>query len=253
MKVLILILVLQVFVLQEIQAQYISSGDNLQQKTITAIQNLAQILREVEDTLASTRNPSPAPGPGDGSELDVQERAGNLTEVLKELVEAVQNNTLSLNEANHKADDREEEEEMCEPPFSKHGSECFYVNKYRQVSWSEARKFCQSLQADLAQPRSVKKLRAMLLDKFPEDTYRFFWLGASEVSTDGNWMWLSKSPLSTREWARGQPNGGNENCVVLSRDEYPALHDSPCYNHATFICQKAMGIKEREEREVNPM
>ncbi|KAK8742523.1 hypothetical protein OTU49_001935 [Cherax quadricarinatus] len=223
----------------------ITENNSLQEKTIKAIQYLSEVLSELNESLTPERNVKSNPVNVPVSEATVQPETGTLTVLLDELNQAIQNNTRALRE-------QQRPDEKCPRPFSRVGSQCFYVNKYRRVTWSEARKFCQGLTADLAQPSDVNTLRAMLLDKYPEDDCRFYWVGASEVGSEGAWEWLSKTPVSRREWATGQPDGGNENCVVLSRDEYPALHDSPCYTHTTFICQKHLvpQVPQMREREV---
>ncbi|MPC21619.1 Versican core protein [Portunus trituberculatus] len=128
----------------------------------------------------------------------------------------------------------------CEVPFWRLGDECYYVNQHLPVSWSEARHFCRGLGSDLAQPGVVAKLRAALLMRYPEDHPSVLWVGASEAGgNEGNWRWVSGARVSSEDWAQDQPDGGNQNCVVLSRHEHPSLHDSPCYTHATFICQAA--------------
>ncbi|XP_071534195.1 uncharacterized protein [Panulirus ornatus] len=194
-------------------------------KIVEALQELRQTLKEGEVDPAAPTDSDPA--------TEAAERTRNLTLALEELVQAVHTNTRALREAQ-----KLHEGVRCELPFFPVGSECFYVNPYQRVSWGEARKFCQGLGAELAQPSDVNKLRATLLHKFPEDRYQFFWLGAMEaMGKEGNWSWLSQVAVPIREWSEGQPDGGNENCVVLSRDEYPALHDSPCYTHTMFICQ----------------
>ncbi|XP_045604698.2 C-type lectin domain family 4 member D [Procambarus clarkii] len=223
-------------------AETLRAENSLQEKTITAIQHLAEVLGELNESLTQDQPSSPTPNPIPGSEWTVVDMAGNLTETLLHLIDTIQENTRALThlqQQQQQGQQGREEGVKCPPPFSMLGSECFYVNKYLRVSWGEARRFCQGLLADLATPKDVNSLRGMLLDKFPEDDCRFFWLGAIETTIEGVWEWVSKSRVMRREWASGQPDGGNENCAVLSRDEFPALHDSPCYAHTTFICQKS--------------
>ncbi|ROT74503.1 C-type lectin, partial [Penaeus vannamei] len=95
---------------------------------------------------------------------------------------------------------------------------------------------------DLAEPDRVNMLRAVLLQKYPADENQFFWVGASVNGTGKAWKWVSGRNVSRGDWGTDQPDGGNENCVVLSRDEFPALHDSPCYTQTMFICEKAVVI-----------
>ncbi|XP_050738789.1 C-type lectin domain family 4 member F-like [Eriocheir sinensis] len=200
----------------------------LQEKTIRAIESLSHVLIDLQESLTnegSAATPTEAPSSaGDG----------DMADLLLNLTAALQNHTRALLDTQAQDGDRE----GCPLPYWRLGDECFYVNRYLRVSWSEARHFCRGLGGDLAQPRIVATLRAALLMKYPEDHNRFVWVGASEAGgTEGNWLWMSGLGVRAEDWALDQPDGGNENCVVLSRDEHPSLHDSPCYTHTTFICQ----------------
>ncbi|KAK8405726.1 hypothetical protein O3P69_001908 [Scylla paramamosain] len=200
----------------------------LQEKTIKAIESLSLVLNDLKESMTKEGNAATPIQP---------QTEGKVEAVLLNLTAALQNNTRALREA-HGGDSARGGEAECEVPYWRLGDECYYVNQHLRVSWSEARLFCRGLGSDLAQPSEVAKLRAALLMRYPEDHHSFFWLGASEVGgTEGNWRWMSGARVRPGDWARDQPDGGNENCVVLSRDEHPSLHDSPCYTHTTFICQ----------------
>ncbi|XP_042869536.1 chondrolectin-like [Penaeus japonicus] len=85
---------------------------------------------------------------------------------------------------------------------------------------------------------NTKALLKNVEEKGAEDESQFFWVGASTNGTGDEWHWVSGSDVARGDWALDQPDGGNEDCVVLSRDEFPALHDSPCYTQTMFICEK---------------
>ncbi|XP_068239851.1 perlucin-like [Palaemon carinicauda] len=195
--------------------------------------------RALEEALKHIREMTESP-----EKPELADATHNLTAAIQELTSAVNNNTHMVATA---LGDREPlgsgqwlERTKCEPPFFAVSSECFYVNRHKHVTWAEAREFCKGLGADLAVPNDVNTLRASLLDKFPEDDYKSFWIGAKESGTEGSWVWVSTKPFQPKDWATGQPDGGNENCVILSRDDFPSLHDSPCYLNTLFICQKVV-------------
>ncbi|XP_064087314.1 perlucin-like [Macrobrachium nipponense] len=179
---------------------------------------------------------------------DISEATLNLTVAIQDLTSAVMNNTemiaTALGDREPFSGDQLPGRTKCEPPFFPLRSECFYVNRYKLVSWAEAREFCKGLGGDLAVPNDVNTLRATLLDKFPEDQYKSFWIGAKESGSEGSWVWVSTKPFQAKDWATGQPDGGNENCVILSRDDYPPLHDSPCYLNTLFICERVLRLQQ---------
>ncbi|KAK7071231.1 hypothetical protein SK128_000323 [Halocaridina rubra] len=213
-----------------VQSQGIGDLDN---KGLAAL--LEEALNRLKEQNKKDENSGAQTGVPAGSVMNTM--ATNITDVLKDLTQAIQNNTNMIQNPGAGAHGPHGTVE-CEMPFFPVKSECFYVNKYKRVSWSEARKFCKGLGSDLAEPNRVNTLRAMLLDKYPEDSSKFFWVGASENGVEGNWTWISSRRVQPADWGTGQPDGGNENCVVLSRDDYPPLHDSPCYTHTMFICER---------------
>lgn len=201
--------------------------ESADEKKMIAIKALVELL---------TEDGGAAAGAGDAKKPE-GEQESELAALMKDLASAVRNNTKAL------LTTMEEKEELqCAPPFFAAGGECFYVNNRKRLTWVEAQTFCRGLGGDLAEPDRVNMLRAVLLQKYPADENQFFWVGASVNGTGKAWKWVSGRNVSRGDWGTDQPDGGNENCVVLSRDEFPALHDSPCYTQTMFICEKAVVI-----------
>ena len=122
----------------------------------------------------------------------------------------------------------------------------FYVYKLtsNRQSWQESRQLCQNWGGDLA-VHGVKTLknRKNLFQNLSIGYH--YYIGASDMASEGNWVWLNGEPASSTEliWESNQPNGGrNENCVVLigtaGRSDKERAHDVPCSNNFLGLCEK---------------
>ncbi|XP_053335434.1 C-type lectin domain family 4 member M-like [Clarias gariepinus] len=114
---------------------------------------------------------------------------------------------------------------------------CFSSNLYfmsnEEKTWTESRQACKDKKADLVIINSKEEqdfIRNML-------TRRIAWIGLNDRDTEGVWKWVDDTPLSTKFWGRGEPNGATyENCVV----------NAPSFNWADYPCDREfMGICEK--------
>ena len=124
-----------------------------------------------------------------------------------------------------------------------------YVYKLtsNRQSWQESRQLCQNWGGDLA-VHGVKTLqnRRKLFQSLSIDYH--YWIGASDIASEGNWVWLNGEPASSSEliWASNQLSGGrSDNCVVVagesSRSDVNRAHDNRCtYVHHLHhgLCEK---------------
>merc|ERR1719312_2037232 len=65
-----------------------------------------------------------------------------------------------------------------------------------------------------------------------------FWLGASDVDTEGNWLWFSGGAVDNSIWYPGEPNNanGNEDCMVWWGGVTGYI-DEPCTETFNYICE----------------
>ena len=61
-----------------------------------------------------------------------------------------------------------------------------------------------------------------------------YWIGGTQK--DGKWVWGDASPWNYANWAEGEPNSSNENCVELKKDL--SFNDVNCGSQRRFICKK---------------
>ncbi|XP_037788827.1 uncharacterized protein LOC119584338 [Penaeus monodon] len=135
--------------------------DSVEEKKVNAINALVELLTEDKGKAATGDETNKAAG-----------EEGDMAATMKDLAAAIKNNTKAL-----LTNMEEKEEAKCDPPYFAAGSECFYVNNHKRLTWVEAQNFCRGLGGDLAEPDRVNMLRAVLLQKYPEDENQFFWVG----------------------------------------------------------------------------
>ena len=67
-----------------------------------------------------------------------------------------------------------------------------------------------------------------------------YWIGLSDTSEEGNFVWNDGTALgfaSYADWRRNEPNdyGNGEDCVQMYKDD--GWNDIPCNRRAHYVCQ----------------
>lgn len=83
-----------------------------------------------------------------------------------------------------------------------------YTVVQAQMTWDEARAYCESRGGHLATilDRAQQEAVAALL---AEHGVEYAWLGASNLNTSGGFQWTTGEPFSYALWALGEPNNAN--------------------------------------------
>uniref|UniRef100_A0AAZ3QGT6 C-type lectin domain-containing protein n=1 Tax=Oncorhynchus tshawytscha TaxID=74940 RepID=A0AAZ3QGT6_ONCTS len=126
---------------------------------------------------------------------------------------------------------------LVEKGWKKLGSSCYYVSTEKK-SWEESRQDCRNGGADLVVINSQEK---QTLVNWLCGVKNYVWIGLTDSVTEGTWKWVDGTPLTTKYWNSGQPNGGGaENCVYFySRSsDTGAWWDYYCYYQYRWICEK---------------
>ena len=119
-------------------------------------------------------------------------------------------------------------------------------------SWQESQRFCRNWGGDLAL-HGVKTLenRRKLIQNLPINNIEF-WIGASDIASEGNWIWVNGERASSSEliWGGGQPShnhlGGDEDCVLVAGfpevPKFGTAWDAPCSTVIHGLCEKQIQI-----------
>ncbi|XP_029599503.1 C-type lectin domain family 4 member E-like isoform X1 [Salmo trutta] len=128
-------------------------------------------------------------------------------------------------------------EKVCPQGWKKLGSSCYYVST-ESKSWEESRQDCRNRGADLVVINSQEK---QTLVNWLCGRKNYVWIGLTDSVTEGTWKWVDDTPLTTKYWNSGEPNGGRaENCVYFyswSSDK-GEWWDYDCSYKYRWICEK---------------
>ncbi|KAL7855939.1 hypothetical protein AOLI_G00195430 [Acnodon oligacanthus] len=118
-------------------------------------------------------------------------------------------------------------------------SSVYYISTEKK-SWSESRQHCRARGADLLIINSRDE------QDFTETLRRGqkTWIGLSDQDTERVWKWVDGSALTTRFWARNEPNSkaADEDCVLTGHtsDAFQNWADYPCNRRFAWICEKSI-------------
>ncbi|XP_074529779.1 uncharacterized protein LOC141793186 [Halichoeres trimaculatus] len=125
----------------------------------------------------------------------------------------------------------------CETGWKKFDISCFFVSAVKK-NWTVSRNYCLSKGADLAVIDSREKqvfINGLLA------TGVNAWIGLTDSGTEGDWMWVDGTPVTTTYWQAGQPNSyeGNQDCgEVVQTDQIGGWNDDGCFAENVGICEK---------------
>ena len=110
-----------------------------------------------------------------------------------------------------------------------------------EYDWQSAKDYCENHQGSLLEIHSSADYDLALgFLRLPGMGSSLF-LGGNDARREGQWRWNSGGRISSRYWARGQPNsdGKDEDCLSIFSN---GLHDSGCQAKKTFVCKRDRGI-----------
>ncbi|XP_046876793.1 C-type lectin domain family 4 member G-like [Hypomesus transpacificus] len=139
---------------------------------------------------------------------------------------------------------------QCMPGWTLLNSRCYYFpfsDTIPRKGWKESRDTCVAKGGDLAVVDSWQKqeeISKLILAKYTDKPIRLsgFWIGLSDISSEGNWTWQNGVKMTQGYWEDGEPNDYYqlEDCVAI----YPRSNfsknwnDAPCTHPLKWICEK---------------
>ncbi|XP_072544600.1 mannose-binding protein-like isoform X3 [Salminus brasiliensis] len=122
--------------------------------------------------------------------------------------------------------------------FKKVGQK-YYASNGMKATFDEAERFCAGAGGALVLPRNEAENKALTaMHTALGSTYIF--LGATDREKEGQFVDLSKRPLTYTNWKPNEPNNykGNEDCTGVNTDS--KWNDLPCNLAYHVVCEIAM-------------
>lgn len=111
-----------------------------------------------------------------------------------------------------------------------------------ELDWFEARDACASLGADthLVTLRTISEHVDVTLELAAGIEV---WLGASDVASEGSFVWVTGEPVTLAFWAEGEPNNGGmngEDCAILIGfgERAGNWDDRGCGSARPYVCER---------------
>ncbi len=91
----------------------------------------------------------------------------------------------------------------------------------RILNWHAAKSECEILGGHLATITSAEE-QSFIVTLLRTDSWSYFWLGATDEVTEGQWLWITGESFLFQNWAAGEPNNdlGNEKYLVIGGNQY---------------------------------
>ncbi|XP_059471372.1 galactose-specific lectin nattectin-like [Neocloeon triangulifer] len=115
-----------------------------------------------------------------------------------------------------------------------------YLFTTQYLTWDEARQYCKGLGLELATTDTKLKTDVIFeeaLDKFKNETARFWTSGSDKGRKPGKFFWSNGNALNESLWLSGQPKNVNDkepSCITLRKG---GLGDCPCSVRRRTVCE----------------
>jgi len=88
---------------------------------------------------------------------------------------------------------------------------CWWAVK-ESYTWAEAEDVCKTHRMDLASIHS--ELEATFVYGLTAGCS--CWIGLTDAASEGHWRWSDGTAVDYLNWAKGEPDGGSQDCVATS-------------------------------------
>ncbi|KAM9795594.1 uncharacterized protein ACB057_010466 [Neosynchiropus ocellatus] len=127
----------------------------------------------------------------------------------------------------------------CQAGWRKFNTSCYFISTSRR-NWMESRRDCLAKGGDLVVIDSEEEQMfvSTLLDVSQNS-----WIGLTDSTTEGAWIWVDGSPVTAEFWQPGQPNDwkADQDCGEITRsssDGRGEWNDDGCFAEQLWICEK---------------
>merc|ERR1719206_48905 len=124
----------------------------------------------------------------------------------------------------------------CPDGWLMYQGQCYGHPKENKLSWADAESYCQSWSAGahLASIHSAEEQK-FVQDNFPQN----IWLGGSDASQEGTWVWSDGTSVVYTNWGPGEPNNaaGSQDCIEGNWHDFK-WDDDYCTSENLFLCKK---------------
>ncbi len=111
------------------------------------------------------------------------------------------------------------------------------------ATWAGARTACNGLGGELVAVGAQAENALVLSLPIDVVAQPDVWLGASDLATEGTFVWTSGDAMIYTNWRTGEPNNGGdsgtmEDCAVLEADTATGTWDDrPCTRSYPYVCE----------------
>ncbi|CAC5422424.1 unnamed protein product [Mytilus coruscus] len=115
---------------------------------------------------------------------------------------------------------------------------CYFFSQ-DQKSWHDSKVYCEEQQSMLVEV--ISDTENNFLKGKTEEHIPSYWIGATDIETEGVWIWdTSQTVVTFTDWFPGQPdnNVDSQNCLHLVKEYGYKWDDYPCERLHAFVCEK---------------
>ncbi|XP_063422181.1 macrophage mannose receptor 1-like [Mytilus trossulus] len=114
------------------------------------------------------------------------------------------------------------------------------VGRNSQLSWYDARKYCNSFSSDLASIHTNDENRFVY--SIAKKNREEYWIGLNELENPGKLKWINNDAVDFINWDQNEPNDqyGAERCTAMKAINGNWMDDN-CNMKMGFICKKRVG------------
>nr|XP_023687455.1 lactose-binding lectin l-2-like isoform X1 [Paramormyrops kingsleyae] len=122
---------------------------------------------------------------------------------------------------------------------------CFQYIDVRKT-WIDSELHCLSLGGNLASTHSEEEFQFIkALIKSRDSAENHTWIGLTDCSKEGTWLWTDGSKVDFTKWNRGEPNesSGGEDCGHTNWGAEKGWNDMPCDFSYASVCARHSGVQ----------